>query len=476
MVLEASEVSRLTEATPASEGAVPGDESVARSDQLDLGARALVRAVDLIGDFVAKFEPGRYSADGAALLVAAFTRGERLCGAGKTLAASRVAESNLPALAGHPSGAHWLAGVTGESVGEAVDVLKLGEALEGQPGVDEAYRSGKLSRSGAKIVAGAVKVNPDCEDELLKAAQHDSHRQLRERCLRAKAQGRSKEDAAKAYEAIRKARYCRTWTDSNGAFRLDALFTPDAGATLLAALTAETDRRFEQARKAGINEPTDAYRADALIGLVSGRTTSDASPDRGSGSPADATDGESSAQPASGRHPLDPKANVQLRVDLDALRRGSLGEGNVCEIPGVGPVPIEMARSLMGDSILQLVITNGIDVTTICHLGRSIPVRLKSAIIERDRTCVVPGCDVAHGLEFDHWGVDFADGGAASLENIARLCSHHHYLRTHKGFQLGGGPGKWQWDPPAASTTPSTRTESTARTDGFDLPLFTIEE
>ena len=38
--------------------------------------------------------------------------------------------------------------------------------------------------------------------------------------------------------------------------------------------------------------------------------------------------------------PTGPRAQVTLRVDLGALRRGAVGPGEVCEIPGVGPVPV----------------------------------------------------------------------------------------------------------------------------------------
>jgi hypothetical protein len=109
-------------------------------------------------------------------------------------------------------------------------------------------------------------------------------------------------------------------------------------------------------------------------------------------------------------------------MDLWGWRRprGSIGPGEICEIPGVGPVPVETARELMGDAITRLVITDGVDITTVCHLGRSIPARLRTPVLDRDRVCVVPGCDTASGLEFDHWGIDFVDGGPASLENVAR--------------------------------------------------------
>ncbi len=411
-----------------------GNQSPRRATHGGTAAKAIIAAVEVIGTFVADFEPDRYSAEEAASLVDVFIKAERLCGAGKTLAATRVADSNRPAEDGHRSAAHWLAGVTGESVGEAIDVLRLGEALEEHPGIDEAYRQGRLSRSRAKLVAGAVRVNPRSEGDVLKGAENDTLRQLKERCLRAKAQGRSNEDAAKAYEAIRQSRYCRTWTDTDGAFRLDAKLTPDAGAQVLSSLATESNRCFERSRKSGAHETSDAYCADALVALVSGQGSPGTGSRGGDGATRHAVGTRSpAANPPSGpgsprgavdrtdeRRAPGPTATVHRRVDLAALRRGSLRTGEICEIPGVGPVPLKTARSLMGDAITKLVITSGVDVTTICHLGRSIPSALKTALIERDQTCVVPGCDVAEGLEFDHWGTTFAEGGAVSLDNLVR--------------------------------------------------------
>ena len=404
---------------------------------------ALIRAIETIASFVGSFEPGRYCGDDAAQLLSSFTRGERLCAAGKTLAAKRAAESNQHQRHGHRSAAHWLADLTGESVGDAIEVLSLGDSLQAHPGVDSAYREGRLSRSKAKAISGAVGVNPGSEDELVAAAEAETLRQLRDRCLRAKAQGRSKRDAKAAYEALHRSRSCRTWTDpTDGAFRLDARLTPDAGASLLASLRAESTRVFDQARKDGLVESSDAYAADALVALVTGRGND-------SGHSGGGTDTE---DPGSNRQAKRPglRASVHVRVDLDALRTGVIGDGQICEIPGVGPIPVETATELMGDALCHLVITNGIDVTTICHLGRAIPAALKIALMERDPTCVVPGCDVATGLEIDHRIVPFCQDGPASMWNLARLCGHHHYLRTHKGFELTGGPGTWQWVPPGA--------------------------
>jgi hypothetical protein len=332
--------------------------------------------------------------------------------------------------------------------------------------VEEACRRGELSKAKAALVADAARLNPAREDDLVRSAPSDTYRQVKDRCARIKAQARSARDAEAHDRAVHRSRYARTWTDRDGAFRLDARLTPDAGATLLASLTAATDAVFTSARRAGVRDTPDHYRADALVALVTGER------DHHRTDPDQTATGQTGT--GRGRSTVDPKTLVTLRVDLDALRRGTLADGELCEIPGVGPVSIARARQLMGDSITRLVITNGVDITTVCHLGRSIPAHLRTALTERDPTCVVPGCDVAQGLEIDHWAVPFEDGGPASMDNLVRICRHHHSLRHHQGFTLSGRPGSWRWDPPTATGRPPPKD-----LDG-DHPgppsLFTLEE
>jgi len=125
-----------------------------------------------------------------------------------------------------------------------------------------------------------------------------------------------------------------------------------------------------------------------------------------------------------------------------------VSSGELCEIAGVGPVPVSTVRSLLPEAFVKVLITDGVDIATVCHVGRSVPAHLRSAIEERDPVCVVPGCDVATGLEIDHWETDFALGGPTSMANLARLCHYHHAMKTYRGFELRGGPGKWEWEPP----------------------------
>ena len=471
-------------------------------------AESVTEAISLLESFVSSFEPGRYSGEDAARLIDRFSRGEHLCATGKALAAKRATETDLHRRDGARSAAEWLARKTGESVGSSSGSLQLADQMGEHPVLDAALRTGELSSSRARQVAGVLKLDPDSSDELVEAAKdtNESHRQLADRCLRAKAKARSREDALAAYERIRDARYLRHYTDSDGAFRLEGLFTPDAGAKVLAALAPTRTVLFDEARRLGIRERPEAYEADALVALLTGErrqpysrgpadeTGPDDTASEGTGpgdngpgtGPADTgpadTDRAGTDQAGTGRADADgrtttdrstvlpPPASVHLTVDVEALRRGSLEGNERCEIPGVGPVPLETARSLLGDAILHLVITKGTDIASITYLGRTITAPLERALIARDETCVVPGCDVRDGLEIDHRIIPVVENGPTAMWNLCRLCSRHHHMRHHKGFRLEGGPGTWQWLPPEK---PPPRTGSIDNPDSDDADTST---
>jgi hypothetical protein len=367
-------------------------------------------------------------------------------------------------------------------MGDALSVLKLGEALTHQPGVDGALRDGKLTPTRAKLVSDAVRVNPGAEGDLVQLATTGTMPTLREECLRAKSEGRSPAEVARHHEKLRQNRRCRTFTDGDGALRLEAVLAPVTGAELVAALDTQVDRIFRAATRSGFHESPDAYRADALLALVTGRgilgptRRNKAGAARAGSSASDSEAGTTDASGGSGSdttcrcRPGGPGATVLVRADLSALRRGSTRPGEVCEIEGVGPIPVDEAIGAMGRALCHLVITDGVDVTTICRMGRNIPLPLALALLERDRSCVVPGCDVTKGLEFDHWQVDYAHGGTISMENLARLCKHHHRLKTHRGFRLIGGPGHWEFLAPDTPKQPKPKRKRRSTTKGSTAP------
>jgi hypothetical protein len=145
-------------------------------------------------------------------------------------------------------------------------------------------------------------------------------------------------------------------------------------------------------------------------------------------------------------------AVLVIRVDGTALMRGHAEPGETCTIPGVGAVPVATVRRLLPGAFVKVLVTDGTDVQSVVHVGRAVPAHVESALEERDRCCVVPGCDVTQGLEKHHWDMDYRECRTTSLTGLARVCSWHHDLITYDGYALRGGPGKWEFAAPEDGT------------------------
>ncbi len=380
---------------------------------------------------LAELEPERLSGTDAEKLLNAFADVEKLAAGGKLLAARRVDSSSVWRRSGHRSAASHIAEVTGIGLGPAINSLNTARQLRDLPAAEDAIRRGRLSEAQAKEIAEAARVRPEAEQELVDAAGKQPLNVLKVKCRRVKATGHDQHDA---YRRLHKSRYLRNWTDADGAVRFDAKLTPDEGARLLSAVRSEADRTARAIRRSGGDEPQRALAADALVRLACRDSNGPRRTPRG--------DKAATTEGIPG-----PNTMIHVRVDHKALVRGRVKSGEVCEIPGVGPIPVEVARRLAVDSILNVLVTDGVDVTTVAHAGRSIPVSIKRALFERDPVCVVPGCGEREGLEIDHVE-PFAGGGVASMSNLARLCHWHHYLKTHQRHQLERTDNGWQWTPP----------------------------
>ena len=92
----------------------------------------------------------------------------------------------------------------------------------------------------------------------------------------------------------------------------------------------------------------------------------------------------------------------------------------------------------------------GVDISSVCHVGRYIPVELRTAVKERDgQRCVRPGCGSSRRLEIHHYRIDVHKQGPTAYWNLATLCKFDHDLVTHRGHLLKGEPGAWEWvEPP----------------------------
>jgi hypothetical protein len=206
--------------------------------------------------------------------------------------------------------------------------------------------------------------------------------------------------------------------------------------------------------------PADADAAAAEHGEDTADTGGTAAPDASSAAGEQTGDGPSAATQPAGSAPaesgsscgvrprptVNPRYLALLRVDVQALRRGQVAGDERCEISGVGPVPVTVARELLGEAILKLVITDGVDVLNVTHLGRRPTAAQKAALLWMNPTCTVQGCSRTR-LEWDH-RQPWAATRHTRLDELDGLCTFHHDLKTRCGYALVTGAGKRAFVPP----------------------------
>jgi polyhydroxyalkanoate synthesis regulator phasin len=381
--------------------------------------RLLDQALSNLRTVAADMEPQTLLPTDAAALIERLAEIEKAASGLKLLLTPRLADCGVWHDEGHRSPASWLAQRSGTSLGQAIRTIETANKMSRLERTTEAVRTGKLSAEEAAQVAQAASLEPKEEKNLLDTASEHSMKRLTEHARRVQTAAFAKEDEAARYDAIERGRYMRHRTDPEGAFYLEARLSPDKGARLLSRIEVKANSFFEEARKKSEHEAQEAYLADALVALILGEPESKQKGGRG-------------------------KGEVVVHVDAASLRRGYKTTGEVCEIAGVGSVSVASARRILGDAFLKFVITDSVDVLSVCHVGRSVPAQVQSALESRDRTCVVPGCAVSHGLENHHWEKAFAECGTSSLSGLARVCSYHHDLISYRGYELTGGPGNWR--------------------------------
>ncbi|MBJ7282990.1 MAG: DUF222 domain-containing protein [Acidimicrobiia bacterium] len=385
----------------------------------------------------ASMEVDCFDAARAARLVSSGERVRRLGDAIRTIGVGQVERTNAWKGQGAKSISEWLSIETDCAHYEAQSVVVLAGQLQHLPVTQAALRSGTLSGTQAVEVARGAIVAPNTETQLLNLAKHATVRDLRDATARVIA---GATDEAARHKRIHNSRFLKSWRDPDGAFIIKGRMTVANGALVMAALKPLQDEIFKTARTSGKHERPEAYAADALLALC--EKANNAAP---------------AARPSKTKATR-PNAVINIRIDIDALKRGHTEHGEICEIAGVGPIPVATATEYLGEAFLKLLVVDGTDIRTIAHMGRAIPAKLLTALEERDRVCRVPTCDMSVGLEIDHIK-PFSEGGAASFENLVRLCKRHHLQKTHDGYRLmrreqearerdDEQVGAWEWRRP----------------------------
>jgi hypothetical protein len=354
-----------------------------------------------------------------------------------------------------------------DRVARARAELETQRHLGALPVTRAAAERGAISAEAAAAVAAAATADPGAEAALLELAATASLHELRTECERVRAAALDDEARERRIHARR---YLRHGTGPDGSWWLSARGTVRDGAEILAGLHQLQRQAWDAARDAGLREPYDALVFDQLLAMArhvlacgtAGCGT--CAPRDDATAAATAGDGEDLAPVERDEEPVlpsllddrpapptttataatttrrrrartGPRGVVRIVVDWSALVRGETAPGEVCEIPGVGPVPVARARELLGDALLEVVLAHGVDVRAVATPGRHVARKLRIALEQRDRCCVGLGCASVGYLEVDH-ARDWAKGGMTELENLDLACAHHHDLKTHHGWRV----------------------------------------
>jgi hypothetical protein len=370
-------------------------------------------------------DPDDIPASEAVRLYEALDRAVRSLSAGRTLLAKRVEASKQWERKGFGSAAEHLAQISGKSLGAARSELETSGALTHLPATRSALLEGRVSETQGQLIANAARVNPEAERSLIKKAQRTNHQELRDEAHRAKAA--ADPDPAATHRRIHRDRRLGRHTDPEGAWNLHARGTVSDGSIVAAEIDRLTDEIFRANGKAGTQECRDAYAFDALTEMAR----------RSSGLRHCAPDPEAKKAGLGA-----PQHLALLRLDVAALWRGYVEGDELCEVTGLGPIPVEVARTLLGDAVLKLIITKGVDIASVTSLTRGPTQAMHYAKLWMSPTCIVEGCTRTI-VEYDHeWGAEYKDTRHTRLDEIERKCHTHHDLHTRLGWALVAGKGE----------------------------------
>jgi hypothetical protein len=310
-----------------------------------------------------------------------------------------------------------LAKATGTSLGKAKETVTTGKVMGGSEHLGEALRHGEVSLDQASEIAKAEASAPGSAKELVEVARKEAFHVFKEKARKAKLETEQHQDLATRQRAARSA---RSYDDELGMVHVHLALQPHVGTPIVARAEAEAARRARAAKKTAgkkaghqAPEPFEAYLADAYAAMLSGK-------------------GKGRAR----------RPELVVLVGREVAKRGwkDVRKGEVCKIPGVGPVPPQVARAIADDAFLSGVFFDGKDLRHIKRWSRSIPVEVATALELGDPpgfdgvACV--DCGNRFRTEFDHVQPRVAHG-PSSNGNLKPRCWSCHQGKTERDRRAG---------------------------------------
>jgi HNH endonuclease len=358
----------------------------------------IIEAIAWLEKANADLEPELVGAASARELLAAYARAEKLASFGKTVLARKLDD------------AAELARVSGTSVGKAKATVDTGKTLRDADGLRHAFGSGDISLDQATEIAKAEHARPGCATELLPVAATEAFHVLKERARKIALEA---EQGFALGERQHEARFARSHSDELGMVHVHLAWEPHVGTPIVNRAEAVAARLHREANKEGRTEPFERHLADAYAGLLGGTIT-----------------GRS-------RRP-----ELVVVVSHGVAVRGwtDVRDGEVCKIPGVGPVSPAIARRIAADAFLTGVFYDGKDFRNIRRWTRNTPVEVLLALElgqppEFDGVRCVD-CGNRFRTENDHVQPHNARG-PASIDNLEPRCWSCHKAKTERDRKTG---------------------------------------
>jgi HNH endonuclease len=356
------------------------------------------QAIALLEKSNAGLEPELLTASTARELLDAYARAEKLAAFGVAALARKVASSAEVARA------------TGSSAGKAQAVVRTGEAMAASAELSAAMQTGSVSLDQAAEIARAEEASPGAATELLSVARTETFHVLKEKARKVALEAEQHRDLGRRQ---REARSGRSYSDELGMVHLHVAMEPHLGTPVVARAEADAARLAKEARKTGVVEPFERYLADAFAAMLTGG-------------------GKGRAR----------RSELVVVVSHEVAKRGWTGvrDGEVCKIPGVGPVAPEVAKEIAEDAFLSGVFYDGTDLRQFKRWSRAIPVEVAVALElgsppDFDGVSCVD-CGNRFRTEFDHVQPRFAHG-PTSHPNLKPRCWRCHQAKRKRERSTG---------------------------------------
>ena len=363
----------------------------------------LEQAIELLEKANANLEPELLAHETAKEILDAYARAERLAAFGVAALSRKIADSAE------------LARVTGSSMGKARKVVATGRVMAASEDLSAALQHGEISLDQATEIAAAEEAAPGSAQALTVVAKEQPFHALKEKARLVKLEAEQHRDLAERQHEARKA---RTYGDELGMVHIHLELEPHVGAPIAVRAEAEAQRRSRAAKAGGQQEPFERYLADAYAALLSGS-------------------GKGRAK----------RPELVVLVSHEVATRGwtKVKKGELCKIPGLGPVPPQVARNIAQDAFLNGVFFDGKDLRNLKRWSRDIPVEVQVALELGEPPgfdgVVCVECGNRFRTEFDHVTPRSARG-STSHGNLKPRCWPCHQEKTAADRRAGRlGPG-----------------------------------